>query len=248
MKTFFCIFAFVFFFITVSLCVAPTQDVTDSISVCNEASLWRVGGIMTEEQLEAAPADSLFSVSPIPDDVFRRMQGKSFPQGCTITRGQLRYIRLLHYDFEGNVRCGELVCHQTIASSLKKIFEQLYAARYPIHSVRLIDDFDADDERSMRANNTSCFCFRKVAGSKVLSKHSRGLAIDINPLQNPCVRKNSKGVVTIQPSNAREYVNRSKKFRGRISPEDLCYRLFRDAGFRWGGNWRTVKDYQHFEK
>lgn len=247
-KTFFCTFAFVFLVATHSVCLASTETSPDKIHAKDNAGLWCGGSLVTSEDLAAAPEDSLFSVSMIPDDVFQRMQGKSFPKDCTVKKKQLRYIRLVHYDFDGKVKRGELVCHHSIALELKKIFEKLYAAKYPIQSVRLIDDFDADDERSMQANNTSCFCFRQVAGHKVLSRHSLGLAIDINPLLNPCVRDDGKGGTLIQPSTAREYVDRNKEFRGKISHGDLCYKLFREAGFRWGGNWRTLKDYQHFEK
>ena len=114
--------------------------------------------------------------------------------------------------------------------------------------MQLIDDYDADDERSMRANNTSCFNYRPSAGSKKLSKHSRGLAIDINPLYNPCVRRLANGSTSVQPATAGKYTNRSKKQRYMIDKNDLCYRLFVKHGFTWGGSWRSLKDYQHFER
>ncbi len=195
------------------------------------------------------PTDDFVAVA-IPDSIFERMRNVSFPvskaAAAGVRRSDLRYLQILHYDYEGQVRRGELVCHRTIASALLDIFRQLYAHRYPIASVRLIDDFGADDEQSMRANNTSCFCFRAVAGSKNLSKHSRGLAIDINPLENPCV-KTRNGRTVIQPVTAGPYVNRQKAFAHKIDRTDLAYRLFTAHGFTWGGAWRTRKDYQHFE-
>ena len=114
--------------------------------------------------------------------------------------------------------------------------------------MRLPDVYDADDERQMRANNTSCFCYRNVSGSKNLSKHARGLAIDINPLQNPCVKLRRNGTIQIQPAAGRKYALRKLKFPYKIEKGDLCYRLFIEHGFSWGGNWRSTKDYQHFEK
>ena len=111
----------------------------------------------------------------------------------------------------------------------------------------LIDNYNADDELSMRANNTSCFNFRKVAGSKVLSKHSTGHAIDINPLYNPYFKKRN-GKIFYQPKTAKAYLNRNHKFPYKITKGDLCYKLFIQHGFKWGGDWKTVKDYQHFEK
>ena len=113
-----------------------------------------------------------FSVDTLSDAVFQRMQGRSFPEGCTMRRSDLRYLQVLHYDLDGEVRQGELVCNKAIADDLMDIFRQLYKARYPIQRMCLIDDYGADDELSMRDNNTSCFCYRVVEGSKKLSKHA----------------------------------------------------------------------------
>lgn len=189
-----------------------------------------------------------FAVDTLTDAVFLRMQGKSYPAGCTIPRSELRHLHLLHYDLEGRVHQGEMVCNRLIAGDLIDIFRKLYEAHYPIERIQMIDDFNADDEQSMRANNTSCFCFRHVAGSKHLSKHAQGLAVDINTLYNPCVKTGKNGKTTIQPATAGKYVNRQRPFPYKITTDDLCYRLFTEHGFKWGGNWRSLKDYQHFEK
>jgi hypothetical protein len=143
---------------------------------------------------------------------------------------------------------GELVCNKRIAADLIDIFKELYRQKYPIERMRLIDDYDADDEKSMQANNTSCFCYRKVKGAKKLSSHSMGMAIDINPLYNPCYKKYSNGKEMVQPSTAKKYCNRNVNFNYKIVKGDLLYRLFINHGFEWGGNWRSKKDYQHFEK
>ena len=175
------------------------------------------------------------------------MKGKSYKDNCTIPLSELRYLRVLHYDFDGNVCQGELVCNKLISNDLLEIFEALFNARYPIERMVLIDEYDADDERSMTANNTSCFNFRTVAGTNKLSAHSRGMAIDINPLYNPYVRQ-VRGKTVVSPSAARPYADRSKAFPHKIDRNDLCYKLFVAHGFRWGGAWRSSKDYQHFEK
>lgn len=189
-----------------------------------------------------------FTADTLTNEVFARMKGKSFAEDCSVSRAELRYLRVSHYDAEGRVRQGELVCHRAIAADLLDIFRELYRHRYPIERMTLIDDYDADDEQSMRANNTSCFNYRKVAGSRRLSAHSRGMAIDINPLYNPCVRKGRDGRTTIQPSTARRYADRKRAFRYKLVAGDLCHRLFLEHGFEWGGAWRSLKDYQHFEK
>ena len=184
-----------------------------------------------------------FRIDTISDAVFQRMQGKSYPEGCIVSRSELRYLTVSHYDHQGKTHTGELVCNKRIATDLIDIFRSLYKAHYPIERMRLIDDYEADDERSMRANNTSCFCYRAVSGSKKLSKHAQGLAIDINPLYNP-YQKGAK----VQPANARRYCNRAASFPYKIEKGDLLYRLFVSHGFSWGGSWRSLKDYQHFEK
>ena len=189
-----------------------------------------------------------FTIDTISDAVFQRMQGKSFKRDCTVKRAELRYLRLSHYDAEGKEHIGELVCNKMIASDLKEIFQELYKHHYPIQRMQLVDDYDADDEQSMRANNTSCFNFRRIAGSTKLSKHSQGLAIDINPLYNPYVKRQANGTLIVQPANATCYADRRKAIPYKIERDDLCYRLFIKHGFKWGGAWTRQQDYQHFER
>ena len=100
----------------------------------------------------------------------------------------------------------------------------------------------------MLHNNTSCFNYRRVAGSKTLSYHSQGKAIDINPLYNPCVKRLHNGSTSVSPKTGRAYSNRSKTFKYKIDHNDLVYKLFKKHGFTWGGDWKSLKDYQHFEK
>lgn len=208
-------------------------------------SLFLFMSLMTVAQ---TATDSTFLATAIPDSVWTRMQGKTYHQNAYVQRSDLRYLRLHYVDFEGEERVGEMVCNRAIADDLLDIFRQLYEARYPIERIQLPDDFDADDERQMRANNTSCFCFRVIKGSTKLSAHAQGLAVDLNPLYNPCVKTRRDGTLFIQPSTAASYVDRSRRFAHKIDRQDLAYRLFIQHGFSWGGAWRSSKDYQHFEK
>ena len=189
-----------------------------------------------------------FSSQPIPDSVFQRMQGRSWPEGCTIRRADLRYLRLLHYDAEKRQHVGEMVCNKAIADDLIEIFKELYRQKYPIQRIRLIDDYDASDERSMLDNNSSCFCYRRISGTTKLSKHAQGMAVDINTLYNPYVRTGKNGRRIVEPATATKYVDRRKSFPYKIVKGDLLHRLFLQHGFKWGGSWRTMKDWQHFEK
>ena len=185
----------------------------------------------------------VFTAVPIPADVEARMRGVTYPDDAEIALEELRYLRLSYIDFDGNAQIGEMVCNKAIANDLLEIFQGLYEARYPIRSIRLMDDFGGDDDASMAADNTSCFNYRKKTGMRELSKHALGLAVDINPFENPYVRPSK-----VKPAGAEEFADRTKEFPHKIGQDDLCYRLFRQHGFAWGGVWRSVKDYQHFEK
>lgn len=197
-----------------------------------------------------------FYYEPISEALSRYMTGVTYPSkdsetaqnGLAVTFDDLRYLHILHYDFDGNPAEGELVCNQYIAQDLIEIFYQLYLNEYQLESVLLIDEFDGDDTASMEANNTSCFNYRVVEGSTSLSKHAYGLAIDINPLYNPYVTYEKDGAENISPAAAYSYADRSANFPYKIDENDLCYKLFTQYGFIWGGNWNNVKDYQHFQK
>ena len=190
--------------------------------------------------------ENSFYISEIPNEIFALMQGKSYKDNCTVPYEDLRYVHILHKDFEGNTKEGELVVNRLIAEDILEIFRELYNQSYPIEKVKLVDEYNADDEASMSDNNSSAFNFRFISYTTTISKHGLGLAIDINTLYNPYV-KTVNGALNIEPANATEYVDRDKEFEHKIDHNDLCYRLFTEHGFEWGGDWNSAKDYQHFE-
>ncbi|MBQ3402835.1 MAG: M15 family metallopeptidase [Synergistaceae bacterium] len=187
-----------------------------------------------------------FTISEIDADTFARIKGKSYKDNCPIPLEDLRHLHILHKDINGITHEGELVCNVHIASDVLDIFRALYEAGYPIERVRLVDEYDADDEASMRDNNSSCFNFRFISHTTRISKHGLGLAVDINTLYNPYI-KTVDGKLTVEPSTAGNYTDRTRTFPYKIERGDLCFRLFTERGFEWGGDWKTVKDYQHFE-
>lgn len=187
---------------------------------------------------------SMFSAVELPDSVVARMRTASMKEDCPVKPSQLRYLTLPHHDGKGGVSIGEMVVAAEIADEVVEIFRNLFLQQYPIESMRLIDDFGGDDVKSMQHNNTSAFNYRKVAGSTKLSKHALGLAIDLNPLYNPYV----KGKV-VSPEEGRRYINRSdSSIPYKIDTQDAAYKEFIRHGFKWGGSWKSLKDYQHFEK
>lgn len=223
--------------------VSTTQ--TPSLSVFVQ---WQAGSVVTEAQIKAYGLEKCFQQQAVSESVFARIKGKSYKAHCPLPLTDLRYVKALHCNAEGKPQLGELLCHKNIATDLVDIFKNLYKAHYRIERMILIDAYGADDERSMSANNTTCFNFRYVAGTQRLSNHSKGCAIDINPLYNPYVKRSKNGVLHVSPAAARPYADRSKKFAYKIDTTDLCYREFIRHGFVWGGAWKRSKDYQHFEK
>lgn len=165
-----------------------------------------------------------------------------------VTYDDLRYVHIKHYDFDGNLAEGELICNESIAQDLVEIFYELYRNEYQLERVLLIDEYDGDDTASMADNNTSCFNYRVVEGSTSLSKHALGVAIDINPLYNPYITYEKDGSEKISPAASVNYADRSSSFPYKIDENDLCYKLFTEHGFTWGGHWNSCKDYQHFQK
>lgn len=189
--------------------------------------------------------DSFYSME-IPDDIFKSMEGKSYKANCTVEREDLRYLHILHIGFDGKVHEGEMICNKIIAEDLLEIFRVLYSNKYQIEKMRLIDEYDADDESSMRDNNSSSFNFRFISFTTKVSKHGLGVAVDINPLYNPYI-KEVNGRTNVEPATATEYVDRNRDFPHKLTGNDLCCRLFAEHGFEWGGDWTSCKDYQHFE-
>ena len=190
--------------------------------------------------------DRTFYAQEIDEKIFARIDGKSYKKNCPLPLDELRYLHVLHKNLSGETLEGELICNVKIARPLTEIFQKLFAASYPIEKIRLIDFYDADDELSMRDNNSSCFNFRYVSFTNRISLHGYGLAVDINPLYNPYI-KTVDGKKIIAPDNSAAFEDRAKNFPYKITEDDLCCKLFAAHGFLWGGNcWDDEKDYQHF--
>lgn len=179
--------------------------------------------------------------------VYERINDCSYRENPHIALSHLRYLRVLHVGFDGETHVGEMIVHEEIAEDVLQIFQKLYEARYPIERMRLVDDYQADDNVSMADNNSSAFNYRYIATTTKLSNHSWGKAVDINPLYNPYIYT-AGGQLHVDPEGSQAYVDRSGDCPYMIDHEDLCCRLFLEHGFTWGGDWDGRKDYQHFEK
>lgn len=212
-----------------------------------EASAGDQGDGLVREGNPMAAEGKRFYYEEISEAIKVRIEGKSYGKDCDVPYEELRYVSVTYYGFDGDPHSGELIVNKAIAEDIVAIFKELYEAKYPIERMVLVDEYDADDNASMAANNSSAFNYRKVDGTDRLSNHSYGLAIDINPLYNPYVRKrDGKKIVT--PEEGAEYADRSLSNPYYIHEGDACYEAFIKRGFTWGGEWKNSKDYQHFEK
>ena len=171
--------------------------------------------------------------------------GATWRPGCPVGPELLRRVEVNYVGFDGQMHRGELVVHQGVVADVIAIFEQLNRLGYPIAKMQTVADYPgAEDELSMEDNNTSAFNCRPLPGSNAPSLHAYGRAIDVNPLINPFI--DSRG--TIEPKTAAPYLDRNRTDAGILHAGDPAVHAFTDRGWRWGGDWRTPKDYQHFER
>ena len=219
-----------------------------------EIASFKAGTVIASKKIDKKNLDKYFTAVKIKkgDEVYKRIIGRSYRENNDIKLSDLRYLKMLHMNFDGKYQVGEMIVNKSVADQVMDIFKSLCKSKYQIYSMYLIDDFwkgngDASDYASIDANNTSAFCYRKATGSSKISKHALGKAIDINPQQNPYVTYRN-GKAKYSHSNASDYVyNRSSGKAHVITRSDKAYKLFTSKGWVWGGSWNSPKDYQHFQ-
>ncbi len=188
----------------------------------------------------SGPDGFSFDVAAIDDALRVRIEPTSWRPGCPVSLDELRYLRLSHRGFDGVDTSGELIVHRDQVEAMFTVFSALWTARFPIRSMRLIDDFGGDDYRSIEADNTSAFNCRFVEGTSRWSNHATGGAIDINPLENPYV----SGGATSHPASV-PFLSRHVG-TGLILEGGPVVTAFDAVGWDWGGRWGEPLDYQHF--
>jgi len=198
------------------------------------------------EETEIIPW-SIFAREPLPKHIIEFIRQYSFggnPAGePPFSYDFLTYLTITHMNFEGGHQIGHMIVADEIGDEALDIFRDIYESGFPIHSIRLIDYFYADDILSLEANNSSAFNFRYIAGTDRISRHGLGMAIDINPIQNPYIRGDN-----IKPYTGQAYLDRSDVRPGMIVSGDAVYTAFISRGWIWGGNWSVPRDYHHFER
>ena len=222
---------------TLTTVVKPT---TTTVTTAAPATTTTAPATTTTTTTFMTPTGSGFSgsVAEIDAAIAERMTA-SWRPGCPVPLSDLRLLSLTHWGFDGQPHQGELVVRAGHADAIRSVFAQLFEMGFPIEQMRLVDEFGGDDDRSMAANNTSAFNCRRVTGSSNWSQHAYGTAIDINPVQNPYIRR---GVVS--PPAGVNFTDRAAA-QGLITADSPVVDAFARIGWRWGGKWSSP-DYQHF--
>jgi hypothetical protein len=166
----------------------------------------------------------------------------SWRSGCPVPLSQLRLVTLAYVGFDGAVHTGKLIVNADATRAIVAVFRRLYESRFPIRRMRLVDDYGADDFRSIEADNTSAFNCRLIAGTNRWSQHAYGQAIDVNPIENPYVYSDG----TTSHKASRPYLDRSRRRPGLAYEGGVLVKAFDAVGWGWGGRWSGAKDYQHF--
>jgi hypothetical protein len=198
---------------------------------------------------EPAPSGFVGRISPLPASLRGRMRGTTWKPGCPVPLGDLRLLRFNYWNFEGEVHRGPMVVHEDVAQDVMWVFRRLFRARFPIKRVALAREFVPEEFEPVtytRRSVTAAFNCRPVITPRGpvndFSRHSYGLAIDINPVQNPYVT--ADGFVRNRAS--RRYLERSRPLEGVIHDGGVVVRSFARIGWEWGGHWSGGKDYMHF--
>jgi hypothetical protein len=179
------------------------------------------------------------SVTP----VTRAQLPHSWRPGCPVAPSSLRRLRLGYWGFDGKPHAGTLVVNASAVGDLTVVFRRLYRARFPIRRMRPIDAYGGNDERSLAADNTAAFNCRYAVGPgpKRWSTHAYGVAIDINPVENPYLESGQ-----VHPRAGKAYLDRSNVRPGMAVRGGLLVSAFTSVGWQWGGRWTGTPDYQHF--
>jgi hypothetical protein len=189
---------------------------------------------------------ALFAAPPFTHTVApvtREQLPHSWHLGCPVGPSSLRRLRVGYWGFDGKSRVGTLVVNRSAVGPLTIVFRRLYKARFPIRRMRPIDAYGGNDERSLAADNTAAFNCRYAVGPgpKRWSAHAYGLAIDVDPVENPYLESGR-----VHPRAGRAYLDRTNIRPGMAVRGGLLVSAFRSVGWQWGGRWTGTPDYQHF--
>jgi D-alanyl-D-alanine carboxypeptidase-like protein len=177
-------------------------------------------------------------------EVNRNMVRYSWRPGCPVPLSRLRLIEMTYLGMDHKPHKGQLMVNASASNDIVKVFQELYEQRFPIRRMELVDVYKGDDFDSIEANNTSAFNCRRATGSSSWSQHAYGLALDLNPCENPYVSANGH----VAHKNCVKFRDRARRDPGMIRAGGPVVRAFRGIGWEWGGDWSGTRDYQHFSQ
>jgi hypothetical protein len=251
--------------VTVSASPSPSSSTTRSTRTGPRLDTWKIGAQVlpldrdgfgvrrpTPPQLRVRRMPTIENLPPPPTDRYvasigritpwvRDRMGTSWARGCPVDLSRLRYLRVTFRGFDDRPHTGELIVRKGHADGIVRVFRTLYRADFPIEQMTLPTSAERDPTPTGDGNGTGAMVCRPTTGQTFWSAHALGLAIDVNPFQNPYV----KGDLVL-PERAGAYRDRSWRRPGMILPDGVVVRAFRRIGWEWGGAWHTLKDYQHF--
>jgi hypothetical protein len=236
------------FLITPSLAVARAESQAEAAVIAAQgvvASRTDMAELAGRKHLaaEAVQRDAVFqsSVARIDDTLKQKMlQNGIWRPDAPVSLDQLRVITMNFWDFSGRVETGQLIVNQAWATQVTKVFKMMFDARFPIHRLDPVNQLRQTSTSALAYDNSEGFHARTVNGG--WSMHAYGLAIDINPVENPWVRA---GVATV-PVCGGPYAGRPAGVTGLVTPNSIVVKAFKSIGWTWGGTWNSSKDYMHF--
>jgi cell wall-associated NlpC family hydrolase len=226
--------------------IGSTAYKNPSVQICDLRNpYWNKIFIVARRMNNTPPPQFKGSIATIPHNIKQQMLQYTWHQGCPVPIENLAYLQISYWGFDNKPHQGELIVNQNVARDVLAIFKELYEEKFPIEKMRLIDDYQGNDQASMADNNTTSFnCRTQTDFGKLFSMHSYGMAIDINPLINPYVN-NGK----IEPKEGAANLERDVYHKGKIIKDSAVYNAFAKRGWIWGGDsFGAIHDYQHFEK
>jgi hypothetical protein len=233
--------------LTANTAIALTEQQQPTLPTSTAATYDCMSNAMTDTTQSNLQA----TISIITPTIQTRIVGKTWQEACPIPLTNLRYLTIPYWGYDDHEHLGEMIVHQAVAQEVVEIFKELFEAKFPIETMRLIDDFFEPnktageiDDISMAHNNTSSFFFRFIGKTSIISEHGLGTAIDINPRINPFVRGDS-----VSPSTSKPFRDRTLKgVKGFLTEDSVCVKAFAKRGWHWAGIWKKAQDYQHFCK
>jgi hypothetical protein len=195
-----------------------------------------IGSLSTDAKTGLSKIDNGNIITDCNMSLDEALKGIVIPQKL---KDNLELIDVEYYSMDSKAHKGQLLLAKDLSYEVKSIFEEIKNSKFPISKVIPIVKYHWSDSLSMLDNNSSCFNYRSVKGTKILSSHALGRGIDINPFLNPQFKRGK-----ISPENA----HYNPSIPGTLTESSIVVKAFKKRGWKWGGAWKSTKDYQHFEK